>query len=444
MDKKIALFLISLLLASVSFAESVTFWKGYVFIGGQPAANGTVLEAFVNNATLVANYTIGTIDTSVSDRYGYYMIPVVVATIDGGHNVSFRANGVFPYTGANGSSAALQSVNSFGPNLLNISINLTANGGACRAYTGVTNATYYNHSGCSGGYCVHSLCRSATTYCGDGYCDSGESSSSCSADCGAASTSTGGGGSGAAAVAAVEEKVTVDSVKSDTPTKFDVTKTSNLAVDEVEITTKTVATSVSVTVKESSKPADAPAPIEATVGSVYKYVDITLANVSTSILSSAKIKFKVTKSWITDNKIDKNTVKLNRLVGASWTSLATTLVSDGTTDIAYEADTPGFSTFVITGEKAAAATPAPAATVPAATATPAVTPAPPATVTPAKTPTPKPIELPKIDAFVTLFVLAVVILALGYFLTKKKKHRLQPYIFKPEHYHPGHPEHHNK
>lgn len=40
---------------------------------------------------------------------------------------------------------------------------------------------------CSSGYCVHSICRSATTYCGDDYCDSGESCSSCSADCGSCS-----------------------------------------------------------------------------------------------------------------------------------------------------------------------------------------------------------------------------------------------------------------
>jgi len=37
---------------------------------------------------------------------------------------------------------------------------------------------------CSSGYCVHSICRSTATYCGDVYCDSGESCSSCSADCG--------------------------------------------------------------------------------------------------------------------------------------------------------------------------------------------------------------------------------------------------------------------
>jgi len=40
-----------------------------------------------------------------------------------------------------------------------------------------------NASECSDGYCVHSVCRSSSIYCGDGYCDTGETYSSCSKDC---------------------------------------------------------------------------------------------------------------------------------------------------------------------------------------------------------------------------------------------------------------------
>jgi len=36
---------------------------------------------------------------------------------------------------------------------------------------------------CSGGYCVHGICRSSSTYCGDGYCDTGEDCSNCEVDC---------------------------------------------------------------------------------------------------------------------------------------------------------------------------------------------------------------------------------------------------------------------
>jgi len=37
---------------------------------------------------------------------------------------------------------------------------------------------------CSGGYCVHNICRSSSAYCGDAYCDAGESCYNCVGDCG--------------------------------------------------------------------------------------------------------------------------------------------------------------------------------------------------------------------------------------------------------------------
>jgi hypothetical protein len=40
-----------------------------------------------------------------------------------------------------------------------------------------------SNSNCYSGYCVHSICRSSSPYCGDGYCDSGETITNCPADC---------------------------------------------------------------------------------------------------------------------------------------------------------------------------------------------------------------------------------------------------------------------
>ncbi len=414
-------------------ADSVTFWKGYVFIGGQPAANGSVLEAFVNNATLVSNYSIGTIDTSVSDRYGYYMIPVVVPTTDGGHNVSFRVNGVFPYTGANGSSAALQSVNGFGPNSLNISINLTANGGACRPYSGVTNATSYTNNGCSGSYCVHDLCRAAATNCGDGFCDTGESSSSCSADCGTTATTASGTGGAATTTVPANATTTVATTISTTttttiPVEIKVNLTANVPkevevntthVDKIIVTAKETVAAVELKVTETSKPAEAPAPVAAT-GSVYKYVEITASNIATGSITKAKISFKVAKSWISSEGIDKSTVVLSRLVAGQWTKLTTTLVTESGTEITYEADSPGFSTFAITGTKIAlqSSTTTPATTA-AATTAPKTTSTAPAAA--------KPIGWPLI-----LAVIVILLTAAAYYKMVHSKKGRHHYIFAPE------------
>lgn len=69
---------------------------------------------------------------------------------------------------------------------------LLANGQSCTS-----------ESQCSGGYCVHGYCRSSSTYCGDSFCDAGESCSADSSACGSgyactsgcASTSTSSSGS---------------------------------------------------------------------------------------------------------------------------------------------------------------------------------------------------------------------------------------------------------
>ena len=50
---------------------------------------------------------------------------------------------------------------------------------------------------CLGGYCVHNICRSTSTYCGDDYCDTGETCSSCSGDCGTCTEETPTSGSSA-------------------------------------------------------------------------------------------------------------------------------------------------------------------------------------------------------------------------------------------------------
>ncbi len=41
----------------------------------------------------------------------------------------------------------------------------------------------YTNTDCAGYYCVHSVCREAMVYCGDGYCDAGENYCGCPSDC---------------------------------------------------------------------------------------------------------------------------------------------------------------------------------------------------------------------------------------------------------------------
>ncbi len=353
MKKKITMFFLlsSIFLVSafiqVSFAAPpVADWWGRLNLSGIMQNTTVVVEAFytANNSHAV-NSTLGLVDS------GYYRL---VAPCNPDDNLTFRVYGInvsLTYLCVQGSTTEF-----------NLSVNTTANAGACQCYTGKDcSGTYFNNSGCTSGYCVHNTCRAASTYCGDSSCDSsnGETCTSCSGDCGACATTptggTTGGGGGGGAAAAVEVTKTVTSIYPETPATvtIEAAKAADLKVDEITLDVKEVVTNVQVTVKESSLPAGANVVISADAGTTYKYLDIT-TNVASTKIEKAKIKFKVEKSWTKSNNIDSGTVTLNRYADKKWNKLATAKTSEDSTYYYYEAETPGFSTFAVTGEKAKA------------------------------------------------------------------------------------------
>ncbi|MEM7827013.1 MAG: PGF-pre-PGF domain-containing protein [Candidatus Aenigmatarchaeota archaeon] len=85
-------------------------------------------------------------------------------------------------------------------------------------------------------------------------------------------------------------------------------------------------------------------------GRVYKYVEVNAENLADNDVSSAKIEFEVEKVWINSNNIDKSTIALNRYHIDGWERLRTRIINETDTYIIYEAESPGFSVFAITGE----------------------------------------------------------------------------------------------
>jgi PGF-pre-PGF domain-containing protein len=88
-------------------------------------------------------------------------------------------------------------------------------------------------------------------------------------------------------------------------------------------------------------------------GRAYQYVEIGKENINDTNVQAASIRFRVNKTWISDNNIDKNKVYMNRYANNQWNRLTTTLVTEDANYVYYSAVTPGFSTFVVTGEIAA-------------------------------------------------------------------------------------------
>ncbi|MCW7070065.1 MAG: PGF-pre-PGF domain-containing protein [Methanophagales archaeon] len=172
------------------------------------------------------------------------------------------------------------------------------------------------------------------------------------------------------------------------------------------------ASNVEVKIERVERTPDIPEP----PGTAYMYFDIEVKNPGAAKIEG-KVEFKVAKSWIAADNIDEATVKLNRYDESrgEWKALPTHKTGEDNATVYFEAETPGFSLFGVTGEKkvevetAAAATPTPTTAV--AAATPAAAPA----ATPASTP------VSKTPSFEMIF--AVVALLIVYTMVYRKKRR---------------------
>ncbi len=325
MKEKILIYsFISLLfLAPLIQAPDLCSYRGYANKSG----------TLVNTTDKITASNVVNYNTVISSD-GSYTIDVEAIPLA---NVSFRICGVSADQGAQifTCSAAAGFVNR-----LNLSISALANSASC---------TY--SCACSGGYC----CTGATQY------TNGEGTGTCqaSACAAAATTSTGSSGTseaGGGGTTVVEVTKTVSVIIPSAPEviKIETAKAKDLKVDEVTITVKEAVSNIQVTVKESSIPSGASVAISSSSGSTYKYLDIS-TTVESAKVDKVKVKFKVEKSWLTSNSIDESKINLQRYANSQWNKLPTSKSSEDATYVYYEAESPGLSTFAITGEKKAVA-----------------------------------------------------------------------------------------
>ncbi len=186
----------------------------------------------------------------------------------------------------------------------------------------------------------------------------------------------------------------------------------DIGLKQITIEVKNPANTVTITViKLDGQPA---AVTQSVTGKVFQWLNITKQNLDNSNIQSAKIRFNVTKSWLTSNGFSAADVVLRRFT-TLWESLPTVQISESSTDVEYEATTPGFSTFVIVGEQAAPSAPAPQ----------------PTPETPAPEPQPEQQQQPAPEqpayqpsgtdyTYIGIFVVLVII-AIGYFVVMRPR-----------------------
>lgn len=87
-------------------------------------------------------------------------------------------------------------------------------------------------------------------------------------------------------------------------------------------------------------------------GKVYKYLNIWVGSgglATPENINSPVIGFKVEKAWLEKNNILESSVRLWRCHDDIWTPLSVKIVSEDDVYVRFEAETPGFSPFAISG-----------------------------------------------------------------------------------------------
>ena len=159
----------------------------------------------------------------------------------------------------------------------------------------------------------------------------------------------GGGGGGAAAATATDTKtIVIDNVAANVPKELSMGGDVP-AMDSIAFTLGSPAQGVEITVKSlTEKPAGAAA--YTGLAQVYRYAEMTFSAGAAQV-RWANITFSVNTSWMERNDINETTVALHRLSGGAWAKLTTSMVSKDASSVTYRAESPGFSYFMIAGER---------------------------------------------------------------------------------------------
>ena len=162
------------------------------------------------------------------------------------------------------------------------------------------------------------------------------------------SDNDGGGGGGTTTVTYEEKSFGTIAAGSSKEVKF--SESDTFSITKIKIQVKNKVTNAKIKVDTTSLPSGASKP--STKGRVYKYIKITKSNLDNVDIEKAVIEFKVRKSWLIDKEYGKDAVSLHRYYNKKWEKLETERSGFDSNYYYYSAESPGFSTFSITAEKA--------------------------------------------------------------------------------------------
>ena len=192
-------------------------------------------------------------------------------------------------------------------------------------------------SGVTGNMGDENTCDTTKDYNDDG-------TTGCTYECPASEEGTGGSGEDE-----LEEEKEISFIEAGANASISFNETD---IVSITIYVKNDVVNISINVQQFDEP---PANITNLTGVSYRYMNITASNITDADLINATIRFGVNRSWIVDESIAVDTIRLNRYndTDGNWTMLPTTKINEteNSASIYFEAITPVFSLFSITGEQ---------------------------------------------------------------------------------------------
>jgi|APSaa5957512535_1039671.scaffolds.fasta_scaffold02201_9 PGF-pre-PGF domain-containing protein len=246
----------------------------------------------------------------------------------------------------------------------NITINFTSNGTVLFSPTtdfyGNTSVTFYANDSVNetASNNVSLEITNTADICGNLICESSETCSVCSADCGAcASTTPEGGGKSSSHLSSdsnSKEETSKESTSDEQTSTWDsipVDWTANTIIDSENVAVKRFDFDV---IKEVFNPhlrigkvESFPISVSKVKDKIYQKLRITTNEPLQDKIELAEMTFEVEVSWLEDNNLEKEYISMYRFVDSEWTKLDTFLLEETSTIISYIAQTPGFSYFAI-------------------------------------------------------------------------------------------------
>lgn len=158
----------------------------------------------------------------------------------------------------------------------------------------------------------------------------------------------GGAGGGGGGTTEIRETISLGSILAGYTQTAKFSKPEVL-IQEISISVNSDVDNVVITVtREKTRPSEVTSSPE---HRVYAYLTINVLNLPEENISGVNIKFRVNKTWIRENNIDFQTIRLLRYTAGSWEKLETQNIGQDSDFYYYKAQSSGLSVFAIVGEE---------------------------------------------------------------------------------------------